>query len=81
MGKFKKKKKTSIAFSSIKNEYMALSKALAKVIWLKQLLQEIGFQQIESTTFHSNSWSVITLNANPKFHSQSKHYHFTWERL
>ncbi len=63
------KKKTSIAFSNIKNEYMALFKALAKVIWLKQLLQEIGFQQIEPTTFHSNSQSVITLSANPKFHS------------
>lgn len=64
---------------------MALFKALAKVIWLKQLLQKISFQQIESTTFYSNSQNAIALSANPRFHSRSKHvdtqYHFTWEKL
>jgi hypothetical protein len=52
---------------------MALSKALTKGIWLKQLLQNIGFQQIESTTFYSYSQNAIALSANPKFHSRNKH--------
>jgi hypothetical protein len=64
---------------------MAFFKPHAKLIWLKQLLQEIGFQQIEPTLFYFDSQSAITLGANPKFHSRSKHvdtqYHFTWEKF
>ncbi len=52
---------------------------------MKQFLQEIGLQQVEPTTFYSNSQSAIALSVNPKFHSRSKHvdtqYHFTWEKL
>jgi len=60
---------------------MALFKATIETIWLRQLLQDISFHQVELTTIYSNSQSVIALSANPKFHSRNKHantqYHFT----
>jgi len=75
------KKHTSIALSSTESEYMALFKATIETIWLRQLLQDISFHQVELTTIYSNSQSVIALSANPKFHSRNKHantqYHFT----
>jgi hypothetical protein len=59
---------------------MAFFKVVAEAIWLKRLLQDIGFQQVELTTLYFDSQSAITLSANPKFHSRSKHvdtqYHF-----
>jgi hypothetical protein len=40
---------------------MALSKIATKDIWLRQILQNLGFSQVDLTTFYSNSQNVIAL--------------------
>ena len=64
---------------------MALAKATAKAIWLRKLLQELGFPQTDPTPIYSDSQSALALTANPKYHSRSKHidtqYHFTREKV
>jgi hypothetical protein len=32
-----------VVLSSTKNEYMALTKAIDEVVWLRRLLHELGF--------------------------------------
>ena len=79
------KKQQSVVFSSTESKYMALAKATAEAIWLRKLLQELGFPQSDPTPIYSNSQSALALTANPKYHSRSKHidtqYHFTREKV
>jgi hypothetical protein len=67
------KKQTSVALSSTESEYMALSKACIEAVWLRKLLQDLGFPQFEPTTIYVDNQSAIALSLNPKFHSRSKH--------
>lgn len=64
---------------------MALAKATVEAIWLRKLLQELGFPQPHPTPIYFHSQSAIALTDNPKYHSRSKHidtqYHFTREHV
>ncbi|KAL9266778.1 Retrovirus-related Pol polyprotein from transposon TNT 1-94-like protein, partial [Drosera capensis] len=69
----------SVALSTTEAEYMALSEAGKEMIWLKNLLEELGRKQDDSVLY-SNSQSAIHLAKNPVFHAKTKHiqlrYHF-----
>jgi len=64
---------------------MALSKATAEAMWLRHLLNELGFLQSHPTIIYSDSQSAIALSQNSKYHSRSKHvdtqYHFMREKI
>lgn len=79
------KKQRWVAFSSTKYEYIALAKATTNALWLRKLLQELGFPQINPTTISLDSQSAIALTHDPKFHSRSKHIdtqqHYTREQI
>jgi hypothetical protein len=49
------------------SEHMALSKVATKDIWLKQILQNLGFSQVDLSTFYSNSQNVIALTTKISF--------------
>jgi hypothetical protein len=49
------KEQPIVAFSSIGAKYMATSFATRKILWLKMLLQELGFPQKDTTIIFSNS--------------------------
>ncbi|OAE32324.1 hypothetical protein AXG93_809s1050 [Marchantia polymorpha subsp. ruderalis] len=73
------KKQKSVTLSSIEAEYMALSKARAETMWLRELLTDLGFE-LESTTIFCDNQSAISQIENHKYHKRSKHidirYHF-----
>jgi len=54
-------------------------------MWLRHLLSELDFLQLNLTIIYSNSQSAIALSENPKYHSRRKHvdiqYHFTREKI
>ncbi|KAL0412930.1 UNVERIFIED_CONTAM: Retrovirus-related Pol polyprotein from transposon TNT 1-94 [Sesamum radiatum] len=68
-----------VALSTTEAEYIATTEALKEAIWLKSLLDEIGFLKQRVTVF-SDSQSSIQLCKNPVFHDRTKHidvrYHF-----
>ncbi|KAL0294148.1 UNVERIFIED_CONTAM: Retrovirus-related Pol polyprotein from transposon TNT 1-94 [Sesamum radiatum] len=68
-----------VALSTTEAEYIATTEALKEAIWLKGLLDEIGFLKHKVTVF-SDSQSSIQLCKNPVFHDRTKHidvrYHF-----
>ncbi len=43
------KKQKLVVLSNIKSKYMALSKAIAKCVWIRSLLFDLGFAQEKST--------------------------------
>lgn len=67
-----------VASSTMEAEYVALSDCFKEAIWLKGLLNELGY--CKTVVVYSDSQSTIQLCKNPVFHDRSKHievkFHF-----
>lgn len=61
-----------VALSTTESEYVAATEAMKEAIWLKGLLNEIGFLKNKVVLF-SDSQSAIQLCKNPVFHDRTKH--------
>jgi len=76
---WKSKLQGRVSLSTTKVEYVAISKAAKEMIWLKNLLKELGKQQ-DDCPLSSDSQGAICLAKNPILHSICKHielnYHF-----
>ncbi|KAJ0589103.1 putative RNA-directed DNA polymerase [Helianthus annuus] len=79
------KKQASVALSSTEAEYIAASGATCEAIWLRRVLEDFGFKQLEATTIFCDNKSTISLSKNPVLHKRSKHielrYHFMREMV
>jgi hypothetical protein len=67
------KKQTSVALSSTEAEYIAAVHATKEVIWLRQLLIELGLDLDSPTVLHVDNQSAIAIAHNPEFHDHTKH--------
>ncbi|RVW98450.1 Retrovirus-related Pol polyprotein from transposon RE1 [Vitis vinifera] len=54
-------------------EYCAMSTACSEIVWLRGLLEELGFPQTTSTPLHADNTSAIQIATNPLFHERTKH--------
>jgi len=74
-----------VALSSTEAEYIALCLASQEAIWLRKLLENIGFKQSDATTLYEDNQGTIALAKNPKSHSRTKHidikYHYVREAV
>ena len=61
-----------ITLSPIKVEYVAMTKAAKKMIWLQTFMKKLG-QKYDMGTLYNDSQSSIFLAKNPAFHSKTKH--------
>ena len=79
------KKQTTTALSSTEAEYTAISHATHQAIWLRNLLEGLGYPQEEPTVLYSDNQSAITLTRDAQFHARSKHFdvqnHFVREKV
>ena len=79
------KKQPTVALSSVEAEYMAASNATKEAIWLRVLLNDLGYKQTTATTIHADNMGCIALSHNPVSHSRAKHidirHHFIRERV
>ena len=67
------KKQDRVSKSSIEAEYRAMSTACSEIVWLRGLLEELGFPQTTSTPLHADNTSAIQIATNPVFHERTKH--------
>ncbi|GKA61462.1 retrovirus-related pol polyprotein from transposon TNT 1-94 [Tanacetum coccineum] len=69
----------SVALSTTEAEYMALTEATKEGIWLKGLIEDLGFPQDQATVF-CDSMSAMCLAKDQVYHDRTKHidvrYHF-----
>ncbi|XP_050919610.1 uncharacterized mitochondrial protein AtMg00810-like [Lathyrus oleraceus] len=70
---WKSKKQARVSKSSTESQYRAMSVACSEIIWLRGLLAELGFPQIEPTSLYADNTSAIQIVANPVFHEHTKH--------
>jgi hypothetical protein len=52
---------------------MSLTQATKEIVWLRELLGDLGYQQLVATPLYCNNQSAITLSQDPKYHSRTKH--------
>lgn len=74
------KKQPIVALSSTEVEYAAATSAAYQAVWLRQLLNELGYKQEEATSIYCDNVSAVFLYKNRALHSRSKHidikYHY-----
>ena len=82
---WKSKKQSVVSWSSAESEYKAMTQSVCKIIWIRQLLMEVGME----TSVPANLWcanqAAIHIASNPVFHEQTKHIeincHFVREKI
>lgn len=78
------RKQNTVALSTTESEYMAAAEAAKELLWLQQLLVDIGEAQ-QSISLCIDNQSAIKLIHNPVFHRRSKHidirYNFIREKV
>nr|XP_043611452.1 uncharacterized mitochondrial protein AtMg00810-like [Erigeron canadensis] len=83
---WKSKKQPTVARSSAEAEYRALATVTCEIIWLLNLLKNLGCEKnMLPVSVHSDSKSAIQIASNPVFHERTKHFdidlHFTREKI
>jgi hypothetical protein len=75
----------TVALSSAEAEYMAACAATQEAVYLRRLLEGLGFKQEGATLILEDNQGCIALSENPVHHQRTKHidvrYHFVRERV
>ncbi|GKV47474.1 hypothetical protein SLEP1_g54377 [Rubroshorea leprosula] len=66
-------KQRAVARSSTEAEYRALAAAFSEVIWIRNLLDELGISCPGSPTLYYDNLGATYLSSNPVMHSRMKH--------
>ncbi|RDX64646.1 Copia protein, partial [Mucuna pruriens] len=82
---WKSKKQNTVARSSAEVEYRAMTSATCELIWVKQLIQELKFADVQPMKLYCDNQAAIHIASNPVFHERTKHIeidcHFVREKL
>lgn len=80
------KKQTTVALSTVEAEYMALSAATQELMYLRQLLSDLGFPQERASILHEDNQGTIALaTGRAGMAKRTKHidirHHFVREKI
>jgi hypothetical protein len=74
------RKQPLVTLSTTEAEFVAAANCACQTIWMRRILEKIGYQQEGSTVIMSDSSSAIKISKNPVMHGRSKHidvmFHF-----
>ena len=68
------KKDSTVSLASTESEIKAIELTCIEAIWLRGLLKDIGFYQIEPTVIHTDSASAIIMGENNSSSARTGHY-------
>jgi hypothetical protein len=75
-----RRKQSSVALSTIEEEYIALRVAVREAVWLHKLLTDLFNHEMDPMNIHCDNQSCVKVSKNPVFHDKSKHieikYHY-----
>lgn len=80
------KKQTTVALSTVEAEYMAMSAATQELLYLRQLLEDLGFPQRNATTLYEDNQGTMALaTGRGGMAKRTKHidirHHFVKEKI
>ena len=67
------KKQKSVALSSTESEYYGYTMIAQELMWIRQVLDFMGFNQSNPTVVYADNQSAIKMALNPKSHGRTKH--------
>ncbi|GKB71998.1 ribonuclease H-like domain-containing protein, partial [Tanacetum coccineum] len=71
---WKSKKQSTLSRSSAVAEYRSIASATCEVIWLSNLLGDMGVKDLLPVVLYCDNSSALQIAANPVFHEKSKHF-------
>ncbi|GJQ89693.1 putative RNA-directed DNA polymerase [Tanacetum coccineum] len=71
---WKSKKQSTLSRSSAEAEYRSMASATCEVIWLSNLLGDMGVKNLLPVVLYCDNSSALQIAANPVFHEKSKHF-------
>ena len=82
---WKSKKQAVASRSSAEAKYRAMAKGTCELLWLRSLLDELGFPVKDSSTLFCDNKSATTLSSDSVLHERTKHIevdiHFFREKV
>ena len=82
---WKSKKQEVVSCSSVKSEYRAMTRSVCEIMWLHQLLMEIGIETPFPTKLWCDNQVALHIAFNSVFHERNKHIkidcHFVHEKI
>ena len=78
------KKQDTVSCCSTESEYRALATTAAKLVWIRQVLKDLGIFLSFAPKLWCDNVSTLAIASNPVFHARTKHvevdYHFVCVR-
>ena len=82
---WKSKKQSVVSRSSAESEYRAMTQSVYEIMWLHQLLMEVGTKTPVPTKLWYDNQDALHIASNPVFHERTKHIeidcHFVREKI
>jgi hypothetical protein len=79
------KKQSVVALSTTEAEYIALTHSAKEMVWLRQLLKDLGFDVTEPATTFTDNLAAQTITHDPSYHARTKHiniaFHYIREKV
>ena len=78
---WKSKKQSVVLQSSSESEYRAMTQFVCEIMWIHQLLMEVGIKTSIPVKLWCDNQAVMHIASNSVFHERTKHieidYHFS----
>ncbi|EOY04903.1 Cysteine-rich RLK (RECEPTOR-like protein kinase) 8 [Theobroma cacao] len=82
---WKSTKQNVVSRSSVESEYRAMAQTLWEVVWMYQLLSEVGLKSSLPAKLWCDNQAALHIASNPVFHKRTKHIeidcHFVREKI
>ena len=72
------KRQSIVALSTTEAEYIAACEAGKEIVWMRKMMQELGFQLSGTSTLHMDNQSAIQVAKHPEHHGRMKHLDLQW---
>ncbi|CAL1409742.1 unnamed protein product [Linum trigynum] len=67
------KKQSVVAQSTAEAEYIVGSEAVNHAVWLRKIVEDLSFKQMQPTVINCDNQSAVAMAKNPVFYGRTKH--------